>query len=174
MFKIKFPQKEKEIICQSLGIKEEEPYQIVLCDSADKTEEDKINIVFSLSNLELVKEKIQFFANSTPMYLIGETYRGQVRVQIKDINYIESFGNDVTAYTDKSKVELPNKLYELAEQLEPFGFFRINKSQIVNVTKIVAIASAFNGKLTIELENGTVLEVNRSYKAAFKEYLKER
>ena len=174
MFKIKFPPKEKEIILQSLGIKEEEPYQIVLCDSSDECEEDKINIVFSIEHLDMVKEKISFFASPPPMYLIGETYRGQVRVQIKDINYIEAFGNDVTAYTDRSKVELPNKLYELSEQLEPFGFFRINKSQIVNVTKINAIQSAFNGKLSITLENDTTLEVNRSYKAAFREYLKER
>ncbi len=174
MFKIKFPPKEKEIIKQTLGITEEEPYQIVLCDSPEDCEEDKINITFPIDHLDLVKEKIQFFAVANPVYLIGETYRGQVRVQTKDINYIESYGNDVTAYTNLSKVELPQKLYELSEQLEPFGFFRINKSQIVNVAKIVAVQSAFNGKLTITLENDTSLEVNRSYKAAFRQYLEER
>ncbi|MBR2685501.1 MAG: LytTR family transcriptional regulator DNA-binding domain-containing protein [Erysipelotrichaceae bacterium] len=174
MFKIKFPAREKEIIMQTLGITEEEPYQIVLCDSPEDVEADKINITFSMEHLDLVKEKIQFFAMASPVYLVGETYRGQVRVQTKDINYIESYGNDVTAYTNLSKVELPNKLYELVEQLEPFGFFRINKSQIVNVAKIVAVRSAFNGKLTVTLENDTSLEVNRSYKAAFKKYLEER
>ncbi len=172
MYKVKFPPQEKQLILQSLGIRETEPYEIVLCPDTESSEEGKINLIFAISDLDSVREKIQFFRNVTPMVLEGETYRGKVRVQIREINYIESYGNDITAYTDHSRVEIPQKLYELAEQLEPFGFCRISKSQIVNVTKIDAINSGYNGKLTLHLENGQELEVNRSYKAAFREYLK--
>lgn len=173
MYKIKFPPKEKEIIQQTLGIRDSEPYEIVLAPETSLSEADKINIVFGFAELDNVKQKIQFFANTTPMVLTGKTYRGEVRVEIRDIDYIESYGNDITAYVDKKRVELPLKLYELSEQLEPFGFCRISKSMIVNIAKITSIQSGFNGKLTIELSNGTELEVNRSYKKSFRDYLKE-
>ncbi|NCC55668.1 MAG: LytTR family transcriptional regulator, partial [Erysipelotrichia bacterium] len=49
-----------------------------------------------------------------------------------------------------------------------------SKSLIVNITKISAVKSAFNGKLTITLSDKKELEVNRSYVKAFKNYLKGR
>ena len=71
-------------------------------------------------------------------------------------------------------VKLNIRLYELIEKLSTFGFFRISKSLIVNVTKITAIRSALNGKLMIILSNDQTLEVNRSYTKAFKDYLRGR
>ncbi len=106
--------------------------------------------------------------------MFGKTHRGEIKVLIKDIDYIESFGNEVIAYIEKQEVRLTARLYELMEELEPFGFFRISKSIIVNVTKIEAIKSAFNGKLTVMLANNKMLEVNRSYTKDFKQYLKGR
>lgn len=174
MFRIKFPQAEKEIIKQTLGIKETDEYDIVLCRDFTEQEEDKINLVFKIENLDKVKDKIHFFQNATPISMFGKTHRGEIKVLIKDIDFIESFGNEVIAYIEKQEVRLTARLYELMEELEPFGFFRISKSIIVNVTKIEAIKSAFNGKLTVMLANNKMLEVNRSYTKDFKQYLKGR
>jgi len=174
MFKIKFPVKEKQLIKQILNITESAEYDIVLCDEVEDSEPDKINIVFQISDVDKIKEKIQFFHNSSVMMLMGETYRGKVKIPVSEIRYIESFGNEITADVSKTKILLPDKLYELSERLEPFGFIRISKSVIVNITKIEAIRSTLNGKLLLTLDETTVLEVNRSYKKAFKEYLEGR
>lgn len=174
VFKIKFPIMEKEIIKQTLGIEEGITYDIVLCHDFNDQEEDKINLVFKIENLEKVKDKIQFFQNTSPIYMYGKTHRGEVKIMIKDIDYIESFGNEIIAYLENREVRLTLRLYELLEQLDPFGFYRISKSLIVNITKISAVKSAFNGKLTITLSDKKELEVNRSYVKAFKNYLKGR
>lgn len=172
MFKIKFPLQDKEIIKQTLGIMESDDYDIVLCHDIKDQETEKINIVFQLSNLDIIKEKIQFFKNVSPIYLYGKTTRGEVKIDINDIIYIESFGNEVIAYSDQKEINLSLRLYELIDKLCAFGFIRIGKSIIVNITKVIAVNSAINGKLTITLSNDRILEVNRSYKKAFKAYLK--
>ncbi len=174
MFKIKFPTAEKEIIKQTLGINESETYDIVLCNALHDQEDDKINLMFKIENIDSVKNKISFFTNVSPIHLYGKTQRGEIKILISDIDYVESFGNDVYAYIKDKEVRLNIRLYELLEKLNTFGFFRISKSLIVNVTKITAIKSALNGKLMIILSNDQTLEVNRSYTKAFKDYLRGR
>ena len=63
---------------------------------------------------------------------------------------------------------------QLEEDLFQAGFFRISKSVIVNVARIEAIASGFNGKLTLIMDNKKKIEVNRSYTKSFKEYLSSK
>ncbi|MEA5026547.1 MAG: LytTR family DNA-binding domain-containing protein [Erysipelotrichaceae bacterium] len=174
MFKIKFPLREREIIKQTLGISESLVYEIVLCSNIADWEADKINIVFDLDKIDDIKDKIQFFTKVNSMQLYGRTPRGEVKTEVSDIYYIESFGNEVIAYTQQREISLMSRLYAIIDQLEPFGFVRIGKSIIVNITKIDAVDSSFNGKLSLTLTNGKVLEVNRSYTKAFKEYLKGR
>lgn len=173
MFKIKFDVKEKQKIKQALGIQEGEPYTIVLCEKPEDAEDGMINLVFKMENLSQIESQIQFFQKVERITLQGKTDDGEVKVSLDDIMYIESFGNDIYAYTKEETILLPNKLYQLVEELAPFGFFRISKSCIVNVGQIYAIKPHINGKLTITMTNKQVVEVNRTYVQAFKTYLKD-
>lgn len=173
MFKIKFSITEKDKIKQVLGIEEEPPYEIVLCKCKEDMEEDKINLVFDMEHLDEVATKIQFFTQVKKVYLDGKSKEGDIRIAIEDILYIESYGNDIYAYTMKESALLPLKLYQLTEQLEPFGLIRIGKSCIVNVAQIYAVKPHLNGKLTITMTNKKVIEVNRTYVSAFKNYIKK-
>lgn len=173
MFKIKFSPVDKEKIKQVLGIEEKEPYEIILCSSNEEVEPDKINLVFQLNQLPEIATKIQFFTAVKKVYLDGKSEDGDVKIALEDISYIESFGNDIFAYVNSKTISLPNKLYQLAEELEPFGFVRVGKSIIVNVAQVYAIKPILNGKLLLTLNDGKVIEVNRTYVHSFKEFLKK-
>ena len=173
MFKIKFSPVDKEKIKQVLGIEEKEPYEIVLCPSNEEMEPDKINLVFKLEQLPDIASKIQFFTAVNKIYLTGKSENGEVKVALEDISYIESFGNDIFAYVNNKTIALPTKLYQLAEELEPFGFVRVGKSIIVNIAQIYAVKPILNGKLLLTLNDEKVLEVNRTYVHAFKAFLKK-
>ena len=173
MFKIKFSPVDKEKIKQVLGIEEKEPYEIVLCPSNEEMEIDKINLVFKLEQLPDIASKIQFFTAVNKIYLNGKSENGEVKVAIEDISYIESFGNDIFAYVNGKTIALPTKLYQLAEELEPFGFVRVGKSIIVNIAQIYAVKPILNGKLLLTLNDDKVIEVNRTYVHSFKAFLKK-
>lgn len=173
MFKIKFEDRKKMKVMQALQVQEGDPYEIVLCEYPSDMEQGKINLVFDLEQLPQIESSLQFMTHVQTMKLVGKTKQGEVKVKIDDILYIESFGNDIYAYTNSATIELPNKLYQLVEELEPFGFIRVGKSCIVNIAKVYAIKPHFNGKLTLTLDNEQVLEVNRTYVKLFKAYLKK-
>lgn len=174
MFKIKFDPAGKEKIKQTLKIEESPDYEIVLSRSIADSEEGKVNLVFDLNQLDLLHDWLERYKKTTGGILSGKTARGEVRVRFDQVFTIESYGNDVFAYTDKAEISLSAKLYQLEEELLQAGFFRISKSVIVNVARIEAIASGFNGKLTLIMDNKKKIEVNRSYTKSFKEYLSSK
>jgi DNA-binding LytR/AlgR family response regulator len=174
VFKIKFDSAGKEKIKQTLKIEESPDYEIVLCRNVTDGEDGKVNLIFDLNQLELLREWLERYKKVTGGVLSGKTSRGEVKVRFDQVFTIESFGNDVYAYTDKAEISLSAKLYQLEEELLQAGFFRISKSVIVNVGRIEAIASGFNGKLTLIMDNKKKIEVNRSYTKSFKEYLSSK
>ncbi|MDP2814128.1 MAG: LytTR family DNA-binding domain-containing protein [Erysipelotrichaceae bacterium] len=174
MFKIKFDPAGKEKIKQTLKIEESPDYEIVLCRYNADSEEGKVNLVFDLNQLDLLVDWLERYKKATGGILSGKTARGEVRVRFDQVFTIESYGNDVFAYTDKAEISLSAKLYQLEEELLQAGFFRISKSVIVNVARVEAIASGFNGKLTLIMDNKKKIEVNRSYTKSFKEYLSSK
>lgn len=103
--------------------------------------------------------------------IMGKTARGLVWVDINDIYVIEAFGNVVETTVKQHVVQLDKKLYEYEEELASDGFVRIGKSTLVNTSKIVSIAAAYNGKLLLYLDNQQRVDVNRSYTKAFKKML---
>ena len=61
----------------------------------------------------------------------GETYL----IDTRKIIYIESVDRQCFLYTEKNIYETNSKLYELEQQLNEFGFIRINKSTLINLHK---------------------------------------
>lgn len=169
MFKIKFDEISKKRIVQRLNVEEAGDGDIVLCQSSEDMEDGKINIVFSMEQLELLSENIQFASSKKRVLLSGRTYRGSVSIDIRDIDLIQAYGNEVYTMIKGVRVDFQFKLYQILEKLEPYGFIRISKSEIVNIASIEAVASGFNGKLILTLKNRQEAEVNRSFK---KEFLK--
>ena len=80
-----------------------------------------------------------------------------IKLNFKDINYIEAYGNYIKIYTDKM-VLTPHTLSDFLEKI-PSSFVRIHKSFVINFQALEML----EGNQVI-LQNGTKLVVGKSYK----------
>ena len=87
----------------------------------------------------------------------------------RDVLYIESVDKQCFLYTTDEMYETNLKLYELEEMLDPFGFFKNAKSQIINIAKIKSLCPDFGGRIEAEMENGEKVIISRQYAKQFKE-----
>lgn len=174
MFKVKFLADQKAKVMKQLHIEEQSDYQIVLCEKAQDIEIDKINICFAYENLNQMSDLLTFNNTAKSIKVACTSQRGEELIALSDFDFIESFGNEITASVNNRILRISSKLYKLEEEWRKYGFIRISKSQIVNVGKVAAIKRGFNGKLLLVLENNQQLEVNRSFVKDFKAYMEGR
>jgi DNA-binding LytR/AlgR family response regulator len=87
-------------------------------------------------------------------------------INIEDIMFVESFGKEIIVHSDESEYLSNQNLYEI-QKLSP-RFIRINKSMIVNKTKIIKIRPELNMKYRIYIKERW-LDVNRTYYYLFEE-----
>ena len=168
MFKVKLERLQSKILTT---VNNDAKYTYVISDSIKNFEEGKINIIFNEENMGKVESLVRKMVLGEGIYIDCENSRGIKKVNIKDIEYIESFDNDVYAIVGKDRYKINEKLYSLEEKLNEYDFIRISKSVLVNITKIDYIKPMFNCKLKLVLVNNDIIEVNRTYLKSFKERL---
>lgn len=98
-------------------------------------------------------------------FIILTTTEEKVSVNISDIDYIEVYGHYLTYCVNNKKYTVRQTLSDAENKLSKFGFFRINKFNIVNMRKI----SKFIGD-DVYIKDA-VLKVARSRKQGFKKEL---
>jgi len=76
------------------------------------------------------------------------------------VHLIESMDNYARLYFEGKNVFLKSSLNQLEEKLDATTFFRINRSQIINLQFIQSIQIVPNGRLQISLTTGEVLEAS--------------
>ncbi|MBB4823130.1 DNA-binding LytR/AlgR family response regulator [Sporosarcina luteola] len=99
-------------------------------------------------------------------YLLQEIYM----LKIPDIYFVYSEGAKVYFQTDENEYESKRKLYELEDLLEK-EFVRINKSTLVNVSKISFMKMEKIGMMQLVMDNGTTAHVSRLYLKTLKKRL---
>lgn len=106
--------------------------------------------------------------NKSIMVKIGKDNK---KINIKDINYIESEGRIIKINLSNDIIKVYGKISDIDDQLGS-SFVRIHKSYLVNMNRIINYN--FN---KVKLDNGKVLPISRSYNKSSKEiifnYLKE-
>ena len=88
-----------------------------------------------------------------------------VKIQVKDILYLEGKGNYVSIYTRNSKVLVHQPMKKLETFFLPYQFLRIHKSYIVSFQNIDEI---YKHSVTI---NDTELPISDFYKDHFQDFL---
>jgi len=83
------------------------------------------------------------------------------------IRWLESAGNYVTVHLNGKHKLIRDTLSNLQARLEPFGFVRISRSTIVNISDIKAIRPCGFGEHCVRLLDSTELTLSRSYREAF-------
>ena len=169
MFKVKLEKLQSRIL---KTVHDDTKYTYVISDNIKNFEEGKINIIFSEGNIEEVEVIVKNIVLSEGIYITCENIKGIKKVNIKDIEYIESYDNDVYAVVGKERYTIDEKLYILEEKLDSYDFIRISKSILVNIARIDYIKPMFNCKLKLILTNNDIIEVNRTYIKSFKERIK--
>lgn len=97
----------------------------------------------------------------------GETFL----LDIAEIIYIEAVERKTFVYTKDGVYESGFRLYELEEQLEEYGFFRVSKSCLVQLRAIRSLKSDINRRIRVTLDNGEVIIASRQYAEGIKRRL---
>ena len=90
-------------------------------------------------------------------------------VPVSEIIIIESFGHTVEVHTESGSYRSYDRLYQLANLLDPDKFLRISNSVIIAKGKVKQITPSLSMKFSLTMENGKRVDVTRSYYYIFKE-----
>ena len=104
-------------------------------------------------------------------YLIVKKQENSTRyvVPVSEIVLIESFGHTVEVRTNGEVYQSADRLYQLANLLDPDRFLRISNSVIIAKDKVRKITPSLSMKFTLTMDNGRRVDVTRSYYYIFKE-----
>ena len=82
-------------------------------------------------------------------------------VPVKNIRLLESEGNYTRLHFDDQKPQLFRSLTAMEERLDPKGFFRANRKQVINLAWVEGIEPWFSGGLLVKLKGGAKVELSR-------------
>jgi len=85
-------------------------------------------------------------------------------LQARDIVWIEASGDYITIHTQQKSHLLRDTMHNMESRLLRHGFQRIHRSAIINLACISELASNRNNEYNVVLNDGTVLNLGRSYK----------
>ena len=104
-------------------------------------------------------EDISAFVNEG---ISGTDFRGErVLLPLKDILRFYTEKQKVMAQDVSGVYSIQEKLYELEERLDTGQFFRISKSEIVNLKKIKRLDLSITGTIKVILSDGTETYTSR-------------
>lgn len=97
----------------------------------------------------------------------GEIYL----LDIAQIIYMESVDRKCFIYTSDEIYESELRLYELEQQLEEYGFFRVSKSVLIQLQKIQSLKADIDRRIRVTMSNGEQIIASRQYAEKLKKRL---
>ena len=96
----------------------------------------------------------------------------QYRIAPGEIYYFESVDERTFAYTREHTLQVAMTLAEAEERLEKYGFFRCNKSMVLNLNRIDSVKNELGSRINAALDNGEHVIISRHYARRFRELLR--
>lgn len=87
-----------------------------------------------------------------------------LRVKLDEILWIEAAGDYMCVHTLDNTHIVRKTLRQFEQELDPLRFPRVNRSSIVNLTKVVKLSPNSNGEYLAQLNSGQAVKVSRKYK----------
>ncbi len=84
-------------------------------------------------------------------------------LDVSKVVYVEAVDRKTFVYTKENVYESDFKLYELEQQLENCGFFRVSKSCLLQLKYMQSMKADLNRRIKVTLENGEQIMVSRQY-----------
>lgn len=95
----------------------------------------------------------------------------RVFLPVDEIVSIETFGHVVEVFTNDGCYRLSDRLYKIANELDPQDFLRISNSVIIARSAIRRVHPTLSRKFILMLCNGRTVDVTRSYYDSFKDFI---
>ena len=92
-------------------------------------------------------------------------------IRLKQVQLFESVGNYTRVYFDQHKPMLNKAISHIEARLPEAEFFRINRSEIINLAFIDDIEVPLNGQWQGRMQNGRILVPSRRQAQAFRQRL---
>jgi two-component system LytT family response regulator len=97
-------------------------------------------------------------------FLVGERHRRLYPLAIDTIDYIEADGNYVTLRAAETEYISRDSIKRLSKELGDFGFLRIERSILLNVSAIRFAEPIGHGTLAFTLSSGVCLYSSKTYR----------
>lgn len=133
----------------------------------DKEHEEEV-LIFAHEKTKLIEDILNLINNENMFmgYSNGEIHR----LNLSEISCFTVEDNKVYALTDKDKLQIKHRLYQIEEKLSD-DFIKINQSCIANIKKIKKFDTSVSGMLTVIFKNGYRDYVSRRNLKSVKERL---
>ncbi|WP_394776047.1 LytR/AlgR family response regulator transcription factor [Flavobacterium sp.] len=89
-------------------------------------------------------------------------------IQLNDVYLIESLENYTRLFFQDKKALQRRSLRQWEEMLDKNIFFRINRTEIININYIREVNKTIAGRLEVKLKSGEILEVSNRQSVKFK------
>lgn len=119
-------------------------------------------------NADLVLSESNKYLDSLIVRDISSNER--ILLPVEDIAYIETFGHSVEVHTNDKVYQGLDRLYKIANMLDPEQFLRISNSVIIARSKVTKITPTLSMKFIVTMSDGRDVDVTRTYYYIFKEY----
>ena len=121
------------------------------------TRGDAANLIRALQQLEVIAKRqaprIAFKAKGRILF-----------VDLAEIVAVQAEGNYVSLRHRPNPYLLRESLSSMAEKLKPYGFIRIHRSVVVNISAVEEIQPLATGEYRLRVKGGTEYLVARTYK----------
>lgn len=104
--------------------------------------------------------------------ILGKADDRQYRINPYHIYYFESVDERLFAYTKEQTFQVMMTLTEAETQFCARGFFRCNKSTVLNVNRVASVKSEMGNRINATMDNGEHVMISRHYARAFRELLR--
>lgn len=132
--------------------------------------EDYIDVYYRRKTKEI--QDVLAYLYSHSQKIIGIHDGIEQFCSLKDVYYFESVDKKTYAYIKNDSLKIDPSLQNIEQMYMDFGFIRVNKSMILNIYHIDSLKTELNMRVIAQLDNGEQIQINRSYKAKFYEFLK--
>lgn len=136
---------------------EDELYERADTSSLPATRVDAANLIRALRQLEVLAKRqaprIAFKAKGRILFL-----------DLAEIVAVQAEGNYVSLRHRPNPHLLRESLSSMAEKLKPYGFIRIHRSVVVNISAVEEIQPLPTGEYRLRLKGGKEYLVTRTYK----------
>jgi two-component system, LytTR family, response regulator len=117
------------------------------------------------ASAEVVAALRQALAGDRPTRLLVESHPGRkVLLSLERVIRVEADRNDAVFHAAGRTYRLRTTLADLEARLDPERFLRINRSELVNLDRVVELEPLDHGDFRVHLETGEVRRLSRRYR----------